>query len=97
MYFLEELGMNFASPWWRCRQVHDAAEHNPTRNQINLRHVLDIVKKWDEGRIKVDRRGRRIDSGSSSVHTTLALLKLIYRTSARRDRDMEIGEGGGIS
>lgn len=44
------------------RQSQGAAEHNPAGNQINLRHVLDIVKKWDGTRVQVDRRGRRIDS-----------------------------------
>lgn len=50
------------------RQAHDAGEteHNPALNRINLKHVLDIVKKWDDSRIKVDRRGRRVDTDSGA-------------------------------
>jgi hypothetical protein len=53
----------------RDRQEQNAAEHNPALNQINLRHVLDIIKKWDDSRIKVDRKGRRIDSGNQKNNT----------------------------
>jgi hypothetical protein len=55
-------------PFLRDRQ-ENAAEHNPALNQINLRHVLDIIKKWDDSRIKVDRKGRRIDTGNQNNKT----------------------------